>query len=132
MSDPVSRLIEAIDSKDPEGIRSAYAPRARLVAMTPETFRVAEGADAVASVLAEWFTTWEEAPSYAFLGTIRHGDRAVVEFERTSTFEGTPWVVRQAHVLQVGTDGITEHRVYCCGPRAGSPELASAYTEAER
>jgi hypothetical protein len=132
MTDPVSRLVEAIDRKDADGIRAAYAPDARLVAMTPNTFQVALGADAVAEKLAGWFTTWEDEPAYSFLGTIRSGDRALVEFERTSTFEGAPWVVRQAHVIQVGPAGIDEHRMYCCGPRAGEPELAAAYAEAIR
>lgn len=132
MTDPVSQLVEAIDRKDADGIRAAYAPDARLVAMTPNTFQVALGADDVAAKLAEWFTTWEDEPAYSFLGTIRSGDRAVVEFERTSTFEGAPWVVRQAHVLQVGPAGIAEHRMYCCGPRQGEPELAAAYAEAIR
>jgi ketosteroid isomerase-like protein len=132
MTDPVSRLVEAIDRKDADGIRAAYAPDARLVAMTPNTFQVAVGADAVAEKLAGWFTTWEDEPAYSFLGTIRSGDRALVEFERTSTFEGAPWVVRQAHVIQVGPAGIEEHRMYCCGPRAGEPELAAAYAEAIR
>jgi ketosteroid isomerase-like protein len=129
MTDPVSLLIEAIDRKDAGGIRAAYAPEARLVAMTPNSFQVAVGADDVAATLSEWFTTWEQEPSYAFLGTIRDGDRALVEFERVSTFEGTPWVVRQAHVIQVGPEGITEHRMYCVGPRAGEPELAATYAE---
>ena len=132
MTDPVSRLVEAIDRKDAEGIRAAYAPGARLVTMTPNTFHVALGAEEAGAKLAEWFTTWEEEPSYAFLGTVRSGDRAVVEFERTSTFQGEPWVVRQAHVVQVGPDGIAEHRIYCCGPRAGEPELAAAYAEPVR
>lgn len=132
MTDPVSLLIEAMDNKDAAGIRAAYAPDARLVTMTPNTFRVAVGADDVSATLAEWYTTWEEEPSYAFLGTIRSGDRALVEFERTSTFEGAPWVVRQAHVMQIGPAGITEHRIYCVGPRAGEPELAAAYAEVAR
>lgn len=130
MSDPVFRLVEAIDRKDAQGIRDAYAPGARLVAMTPNTFQVATGAEDVAAKLAEWFATWEEEPSYSFLGTVRDGDRAVVEFERVSTFEGAPWVVRQAHVIEVGAEGIVEHRMYCCGPREGEPELAAAYAGA--
>lgn len=130
MTDPVSRLVQAIDRKDPDGIRAAYAPDARLVTMTPNTFRVASGAAEVAATLSEWFTTWEEDPAYAFLGTVRQGDRAVVEFERTCTFQGAGWVVRQAHVLEVGPAGIVEHRVYCCGPREGAAELAAAYAEA--
>lgn len=132
MTDPVSLLVEAIDRKDAEGIRAAYAPGARLVAMTPNTFQVAVGADAVAEKLAGFFASWEEEPAYSYLGTIRSGDRALVEFERTSTFEGAPWVVRQAHVIQVGPAGIGEHRMYCCGPRAGEPELAATYAEAIR
>ncbi len=132
MTDPVSRLVEAIDRKDAAGIRAAYAPAARLVAMTPNTFQVAVGVDEVVEKLAGWFVSWEEEPHYSFLGTVRSGDRAVVEFERTSTFEGAPWVVRQAHVLQVGPEGIAEHRMYCCGPREGAPELAAAYAGAVR
>lgn len=132
MTDHISALVEAIDEKDAAGIRAAYAPDARLVAMTPNTFQVATGADDVAAKLAEWFTTWEEDPSYSFLGTIRDGDRALIEFERTSTFEGRPWVVRQAHVVQVGPAGIIEHRMYCVGPRAGEPELAKTYEGAAR
>lgn len=127
MTDYVTRLIDAIDRKDPEGIRAAYATDARLVAMTPNTFQVHDGADAVTAKMAEWFTTWEEDPGYSFLGTVRNGDHAVVEFERTSIFEGEPWVVRQANVLRVGPQGINEHRMYCCGPRAGEPELAAAF-----
>lgn len=127
MTDPVSRLVEAIDRKDAEGIRAAYAPEARFIGMTPNTFQVAEGADAVAAKMAEWFTSWGDDPSYSFLGTVRQGERVAVEFERTSTYEGAEWVTRQAHLMQVGPAGILEHRVYCCGPREGSPELASAY-----
>ena len=92
MTDPVSRLVEAIDRKDAAAIRAVYAPEARFFGMTPNTFQRADGADAVAAKVAEWFTTWEEDPSYAFLGTVRDGERAVVEFERTSTFEGAGWV----------------------------------------
>ena len=44
--------------------------------------------------------------------------------------EGAPWVVRQAHVLEAGAGGIVEHRMYCCGPREGAPELAGAYAGA--
>jgi len=127
MTDPVTRLVQAIDRKDPEAIRAAYAPDARLVTMTPNTFGVATGAGDVAAKLSEWFTSWGEEPSYAFLGTVREGDRAVVEFERTTTYEGADWVVRQAHVLEVGPAGIVEHRAYCSGPREGAPELAAAY-----
>src|SRR5262245_30826899 len=127
MTDPVKRLVEAIDRKDAAGIRAAYAPDARLVAMTPNTFQVATGADDVAEKLAGWFTTWEEEPHYAFIGTVREGDRAVVEFERTSSYEGADWVVRQAHVMEVGPAGIVEHRMYCLGPREGEPQLAAAY-----
>lgn len=127
MTDYVTHLIDAIDRKDPEGIRAAYATDARLVAMTPNTFQVHDGADAVTAKMAEWFTTWEEDPGYSFLGTVRNGDHVVVEFERTSIFEGEPWVVRQANVLRVGSQGISEHRMYCCGPRAGEPELATAF-----
>ena len=132
MTDPVSRLVEAIDRNDSDGIQAAYAPGARLVAMTPNTFQVVRGAADVAAKLSEWFIAWGEDPSYAFLGTVRQGDRAVVEFERATTHEGAGWVTRQAHVLEVGPAGITEHRVYCCGPREGTPELAAAYAEVAR
>jgi ketosteroid isomerase-like protein len=132
VSDPVSRLVEAIDRKDAAGMRAEYAPGARLVAMTPNTFQVAVGAEEVAEKMAGFFASWEEEPSYSFLGTVRDGDRAVIEFERTSTYEGEPWVVRQAHVLELGPEGISEHRMYCCGPRAGAPELAAAFAEAVR
>lgn len=127
MSDPVSRLVEAIDRKDVAGIRAAYAPGARLVAMTPNTFQVAVGVDDVVEKMAGFFASWEEEPRYAFLGTVRQGDRAVVEFERASAYEGATWVVRQAHVLHLGAGGIAEHRMYCCGPREGAPELAAVY-----
>lgn len=132
MSQHVADLIAAIDRKDADGIRAVYAPDARLVAMTPNTFQVHEGVDAVAAKLAEWFTTWEDAPAYSFLRTIEDGDRTVVEFERTSTYEGASWVVRQAHVLTSGPDGIDEHRMYCCGPREGQPDLGAAYAGAGR
>ena len=132
MTDPVSRLVEAIDRKDAAGIRAAYAPGARLVGMTPNTFQVAVGVDEVVEKMTGWFASWEEEPAYSFLGTVRSGDRAVVEFERTSTYEGAPWVVRQAHVLELSPDGITEHRMYCCGPREGSPELGGLYADAVR
>src|SRR5205823_5100440 len=116
-TDPVTTLIQAIDRKDAAGIRSAYADDARLVAITPNTFQTAEGGDAVAAKLAEWFTTWEEEPAYSFISVTREGDRAVIDFERTSTFEGKPWVVRQAHVLDLGAGGVRAHRMYCCGPK---------------
>lgn len=132
MSQHVADLIAAIDRKDPDGIRAAYAPSARLVAMTPNTFQVHEGVDAVAAKVAEWYTTWEEAPAYSFLSTTEDGERVVVEFERTSTYEGATWVVRQAHILTSGPRGIEDHRMYCCGPREGEPELAAAYAEAGR
>jgi hypothetical protein len=125
-TDPVTALIEAIDRKDAAGIRAAYADDARLVAVTPNTFQTADGGDAVAAKLAEWFTTWEEGPAYSFIAVTREGDRAVIDFERTSTFEGKPWVVRQAHVLDLGAEGVRAHRMYCCGPREGEPELARA------
>ena len=127
MTDPVTRLVEAIDRMDPAGIRAAYAPEARFVGMTPNTFQLVEGADAVAGKVADWFTTWGADPSYTFLGTVRDGERVVVEFERTNHFEGAGWVTRQAHVMRVGPAGIVEHRVYCCGPREGTAELAAAY-----
>ncbi|MGD9570253.1 MAG: nuclear transport factor 2 family protein [Thermoleophilia bacterium] len=127
MTDPVARLIEAIDRKDAAAIPAVYAPDARFVGMTPNTFQVAEGRDAVAAKVAEWFTSWGEDPAYAFLGTVREGERAVVEFERTSTYEGAAWVTRQAHVMRVTPAGIADHRVYCCGPREGTPDLAALY-----
>ena len=128
----VGQLIEAIGRQDTDGIRAAYAPSARLVAMTPNTFQLHQGADAVAAKLTEWFTTWEEDPAYSFLSTIESGDRVVVEFERTATNEGAAWVTRQAHVLTLGPEGIEDHRVYCCGPREGKPELGAAYAETKR
>lgn len=127
MNDFVTNLLGAIDNKDAAGIRGAYAPEARLVTMTPDTFQTTEGVDAVAEKLAEWYASWEENPGFSFLSTIRDGDRVVVEFERTSTFEGANFVVRQAHVMDVGPAGIRDHRIYCCGPRQGEPELAAAY-----
>ncbi len=126
MTDPVQQLTESIDRQDVAGIRAAYAADARLLAMTPNTFQVHDGAGAVAAKLGEWFAGWEEDPRYTFLGVIRDGGRAVVEFERASTFEGEPWVTRQSHALELGPGGIIVHRMYCCGPRAGTPELAAA------
>jgi hypothetical protein len=131
MTDPVSRLVEAIDRKDPEGIRNALAPDVRFAGMVPDNFYLMDGADTVAAKLADWYASWEEEPSYAFLGRVQAGDRAVVEFERTSTCEGDPWVVRQVHVMRVGPQGIEELRVYGCGPRHGEPELAAAYPGSE-
>jgi hypothetical protein len=125
-TDPVTTLIDAIDRKDPSGMRDAYREDARLVAMTPNTFQVHEGAGAVTAKLAEWFATWEEEPAYSFIDVVRGPERVAIEFERTSTFEGQPWVVRQAHLLELGEGGIREHRMYCCGPRQGTPELAEA------
>lgn len=132
MSQHVADLIAAIDRKDADGIRGAYASDARLIAMTPNTFQVHEGVDAVAAKVAEWYTTWEEAPAYSFLSMTQDGERTVVEFERTSTYEGATWVVRQAHILTSGPQGIEDHRMYCCGPREGQPELAAAYAAAGR
>lgn len=132
MSRHVADLIAAIDRKDADGIRAAYAPGARLVAMTPNTFQVHQGVDAVAAKVAEWYTTWEEAPAYSFVSTTEDAERIVVEFERTSTYEGATWVVRQAHILTPGPQGIEHHRMYCCGPREGQPELAAAYAETRR
>jgi ketosteroid isomerase-like protein len=127
MTDPVSRLVEAIDRKDAQGIRDALAPDVRFAGMVPENFYLMDGADTVAAKLADWYASWEEDPSYAFIGRVQDGDRVVVEFERTSTCEGEPWVVRQVHVMRVSDLGIEELRVYCCGPRQGEPELAAAY-----
>ena len=61
MSDPVTQLVEAIDRKDAQGIREVYAPAARLVAMTPNTFQVAVGADDVAAKLAEFLASWRRS-----------------------------------------------------------------------
>lgn len=130
MTATVSRYLEAIDRKDAEGIRDALAPDVRMVGMAPDVFYLLEGADAAAEKLAQWYASWEEEPAFSFLSLIQDGDRVVAEFERTSTFEGAPWVVRQAHVLEVGPEGIAELRVYCSGPRQGTPELAAAYAGA--
>jgi ketosteroid isomerase-like protein len=132
MTATVSRYLEAIDRKDAEGIRAALAPDVRMVGMAPDVFYLLEGADAAAEKLAQWYASWEEEPAFSFLRLIEDGDVVVAEFERTSTFEGAPWVVRQAHVIEVGPDGIAELRVYCSGPRQGTPELAAAYAGAAR
>ncbi len=125
MNDPVSTLIAAMAAQDPEGIRAAYAPGARLVTVSADSVAVREGAAAVAGKLADWYAGWEEGPiAHPYLRVTRAGDRAFVEIERTSTYAGAPWVVRQAHVLQLGAGGIVEHHAYCTGPRAGAPELA--------
>lgn len=129
MSDHVAQLVEAMATKDPDGIRAAFAPNARLVAMTPNTFQVVDGRDAVAAKLAEFFASWEENPEWSYLDVWRDGRVAVVEFERTSTYEGKPFVVRQSHSLVVGDDGVERHRMYCCGPREGGPDLARALAE---
>ena len=132
MSDPVATLVDAMSRKDADAMRAAYAPSARLIAMTPNTFQVADGAEAVGAKMAEWFASWEEDPEWSYLDIWRddNGAVAVVEFERTSTYEGKPWVVRQSHTLVVGDEGIERHRMYCCGPREGEPELARALAEA--
>ncbi len=132
MNATVSRYLEAIDRKDAEGIRDALAPDVRMVGMAPDVFYLLEGADAATEKLAQWYASWEEEPAFSFLSLIQEGDRAVAEFERTSTFEDAPWVVRQAHVIELGPDGIAELRVYCSGPRQGTPELAAAYAGAAR
>jgi ketosteroid isomerase-like protein len=132
MHDHVATLLEAFADKDPGGIRSAYAPDARLIAMTPNTFQVADGPEAVADKLAGWFASWEEDPEWSYLDVWRDGKVAVVEFERTSTYEGKSWVVRQSHSLVLGAEGIELHRMYCCGPREGEPELAQALAEMVR
>jgi len=124
MTDPVQQLTDSIDRMDVPGIRAAYAEDARLLAMTPNTFQVHDGPEAIAAKLGEWFASWGEDPSYSFLGLVREGDRAVVEFERVNTYEGETWVARQSHTLELGPEGIVTHRMYCCGPRAGTPELA--------
>ena len=125
MNDPVTQLTDSINRMDVEGIRAAYAPDARLLAMTPNTFQVHDGPGAIADKLGEWFAAWGDDPSYSFLGVVRQGDRAVVEFERVNTYEGETWVARQSHTLELGPEGIAVHRLYCCGPRAGAPELAA-------
>lgn len=130
MSDHVTTLLGAIDGKDPDGMRTAYAPGARLVTMTPNTFNVDEGVEAIGARLADWYASWEEDPSFSFLSRVDDGERVLVEFERTSTYDGADWVVRQAHVMLVDGDGIREHRIYCCGPRQGSPDLAAIYAGA--
>jgi hypothetical protein len=84
MSRHVADLIAAIDRRDADGIRVAYAPGARLVAMTSNTFQVHEGVDAVAAKVTEWYTNWEEAPAYSFQhdrgrGADRRGVRAYVD-----------------------------------------------------
>jgi ketosteroid isomerase-like protein len=132
MNATVSRYLEAIDRKDAEGIRDALAPDVRMVGMAPDVFYLLEGADAATEKLAQWYASWGEEPAFSFLSLIQDGDRVVAEFERTSTFEDAPWVVRQAHVIELGPDGIAELRVYCSGPRQGTPELAAAYAGAAR
>jgi ketosteroid isomerase-like protein len=132
MSDPVEALVDAMNRKDTDGMRAAYAPHPRLVSMTPNTFQVVDGRDAVAAKLAEFFASWEEDPEWSYLEIWRDGRVAVVEFERTSTYEGKPFVVRQSHTLVLGEDGIEGHRMYCCGPREGQPELARAFAGARR
>ncbi len=127
MNDPVTSLVDAIDRRDADAMRALYEPDARLITMTPNTFLVAEGPDAITERLADWFISWEEEPAFSYIGTIRQGDNVAVEFERTSVYEGEPWVVRQAHMLHVGDATIREHRIYCCGPRKGAPDLAALY-----
>lgn len=129
MPDHVAHLVEAMGKKDADGIRAAFAADARLVAMTPNTFQVVDGREAVAAKLAEFFASWEENPEWSYLDIWRDGRVAVVEFERTSTYEGKPFVVRQSHSLVVGDEGIERHRMYCCGPREGGPDLARALSE---
>jgi hypothetical protein len=124
VSDPVSRLVEAIERRDPDAIGADYEPGARLVTMTPNTFLLAEGTDAIVARLADWFISWEKEPAFSYIATVRDGHRVAVEFERTSTYHGEPWVVREAHMLQVGDGGIRGHRISCCGPRQGTPDLA--------
>lgn len=130
MTDPVQQLADSIDGMDVPGIRAAYAEGARLVAMTPNTFQVHDGPDAIAAKLGEWFASWGEDPRYSFIGVIREGDRAVIEFERVNTYEGETWVSRQSHTLELGAEGIVTHRMYCCGPRAGAGELAESLVAA--
>lgn len=127
MIDFASRYIEAVGVKDADGIRAALSPDVRMVGSVPDGFHLLQGAEAAAEKLAAWYASWGEEPSYSFLGRVQDGDRVVVEFERVCTFEGVPWVVRQAHVMELGPEGIAELRIYCSGPRAGGPELAAAY-----
>lgn len=130
MSDHITAFLGAIELGDPQAVRSVYAPDARLITMTPNTFNTDEGVDAIAARLEEWLLSWEKQPGFSFLSTIRDGNRAFVEFERTSTYEGAERVVRQAHVMDVSPHGIREHRIYRCGPREGKPDLAAAYGSA--
>ena len=127
MNDRITTLFEAIDRQDSDGMRAAYAPDARLVTMTPNTFKVDTGVDEIGARLTDWYVSWEQEPAFSFLSRIDHDGHVFVEFERTSSYEGDRWVVRQSHVLDVGPDGVREHRIYCCGPRQGSPDLAAIY-----
>ena len=122
MSQHVADLIAAIDRKDADGIREAYAPDARLVAMTPNTFQVARRAPTTSPPSSRSGSrAGRRSRRYSFLGTIRDGDRAVVEFERTSTFEGAPvGGAPGPRPAASGAEGIEEHRMYCCGPREGA------------
>jgi ketosteroid isomerase-like protein len=126
MADPVTRLLESMERQDAAGLRAAYAPDARLLASVPENFYDLRGAEAIAEKLEQWYASWEEDPSHVFLVVSRTGDRTLVELERTCSYEGARWVARQVHVLEVGEEGIREHRLYCSGPRAGEPLLAQS------
>jgi hypothetical protein len=129
MPEPVAQLVEAMGKKDPDGICAAFAANARLIVMTPNTFQVVDGREDVAAKLSEFFASWEEDPEWSYLDIWRDGRVAVIEFERTSTYEGKPFVVRQSHSVVVGDEGIERHRMYCCGPREGGPDLARALAE---
>ena len=129
-AEAATALLDAMTHKDADAMRALYAPDALLVTMSPNMFHTARGADAAGARLAEWFASWEEEPGFSFLRQVHEGDRVAVDFERTSTYEGAAWVVRQAHLIEVGPDGIRDHRVYCCGAREGAPDLAAAYGEA--
>jgi len=129
-TDAAAALIDAIGRKDADAMRALYAPDALLVTMSPNMFHTARGPEAAGDRLAEWFASWEEEPRFSFLRQVREGDRVAIDYERTSTFEGADWVVRHAHVIEAGPDGIHDHRIYCCGTREGGPDLAAAYGEA--
>src|SRR5262245_19691558 len=124
MTDPVQQLADGIDRTDVPGIRAAYADGARLIAMTPNTIQVHDAPDATAAKLGAAFASCGEYPHSSFIGVIRDGQRAVLEFERLNTYEGETWVSRQSHTLELRPEGIATHRMYCCGPRAGTAELA--------
>lgn len=130
--DGAAQLLEAIDRRDVAALEAVYAPDSVLVTVTPNTRKVAHGPEAIAALLGEWYASWEEDPGFSWLEVLSHGQRAMVEFERVSTFEGEPWVVCQAHALEWDDDGIRVHRIFCTGPRAGEPHVAVPAAEARR